>query len=256
MRRTKSRIDYLEEAPPKDDVGLQRPGSTTLVFEQLRSMILDRKIQPGERVIIDQFARSMKISITPVREALAQLASLGLVSLRPYVGYSAAVLPSAKFVADIYNFRALIESASVQSALSRHCGEQLASELREITAAANRLSLGQTYAKFRDYHEMDALFHECLVRASGNGVFLDAYRKQSPHWHMARLYIDLPRSDRSKRTSKEHDQLIDAISANDIKGATEALLAHLRISLATMVEVFPQNERSALLRVASKLKAT
>lgn len=255
MPNEKSGLAQREEMPAIDEAGLQRPGSTALVSEQLRGMILDRKIRPGERIIIDQIARSMRVSITPVREALAQLATLGLVSQRPYAGYTAASLPSPKFVADIYNFRALIESASVQFALSQHRGEKLAAELHEITAVANQLSLGQTYAKFRDYHKMDALFHECLVGASGNEVFLDAYRKQSPHWHMARLYVDLPQFDRSKKTSKEHAKLIDAIATNDIVGATEALLDHLRISLETIVEVFPQTERSALLRLASKLKA-
>jgi DNA-binding GntR family transcriptional regulator len=256
MRWEKTRFDDQEQVASTPDAGFQRKGATALVFDQLREMILDRKIEPGERIIIDQIAQSMSVSITPVREALAQLATLGLVLQRPYAGYSTAPLPSAKFVADLYKFRALIESASVQLAISQRRGEELAAELREINAAANRLPLGQTYARFRDYHEMDALFHECIVRGSGNGVFLDAYHRESPHWHMARLYIDLPHSDRAKKTSKEHALLIDVISANDVDRAIKALLNHLRISLTTIAEIFPHKERAALLRVASEFECT
>ena len=63
-------------------------------YDAVRAMILDHQISPGEHVGIDELARSLSISQTPVREALARLEADGLVTKIPLRGYEATDLLS------------------------------------------------------------------------------------------------------------------------------------------------------------------
>ena len=54
------------------------------VYELLKEQIIDRVYGPGDKLNIDAIAREMKVSSTPVREALARLVAEGLVAAVPY----------------------------------------------------------------------------------------------------------------------------------------------------------------------------
>ena len=57
-----------------------------IVAGQLRRSILDGRLAPGERLRYRQLAAQLGVSVTPVRIALKELSSEGLVELRPHAG--------------------------------------------------------------------------------------------------------------------------------------------------------------------------
>ena len=75
------------------------------VYEQIRALIMSDGIAPGARVNIDELARQLDVSPTPVREALARLESEELVSRLPLRGYSVTDLLNRKQVDDLYALR-------------------------------------------------------------------------------------------------------------------------------------------------------
>ena len=56
------------------------------VYRTLRDAILRCELQPGERLVIDDLARRLNVSIIPVREALQLLQAESLVQVVPHVG--------------------------------------------------------------------------------------------------------------------------------------------------------------------------
>ncbi|MEU4184036.1 GntR family transcriptional regulator, partial [Micrococcus luteus] len=59
-------------------------------YETIKELVMDNQLEPGERINIEELARQLEISTTPVREALARLESDGLVHKRPLTGYAVA----------------------------------------------------------------------------------------------------------------------------------------------------------------------
>ena len=63
------------------------------VYEAIKERILDQAYAPGQKLNIDGLVRELKVSSTPIREALTRLVAEGLVSAAPFVGFATAVLP-------------------------------------------------------------------------------------------------------------------------------------------------------------------
>ena len=57
------------------------------VHDKIRSSVVSHELEPGSRLSIDGLAAELGVSATPVREALTRLASEGLASYEPLVGY-------------------------------------------------------------------------------------------------------------------------------------------------------------------------
>src|ERR1700710_1115494 len=88
-------------------------------YDAIKAMILDHEISPGEHVGIDELARDLSVSQTPVREALARLESDGLVIKIPLRGYEATDLLSVQQFDELFQFRSLIEPWAASEASRR-----------------------------------------------------------------------------------------------------------------------------------------
>ena len=69
--------------------------------------------RPGDRIVETQLAREMNVSQAPVREALLELAAMGLVEERPYSGTFVRHL-KASDIEDIYNTRAFLDEMCIR----------------------------------------------------------------------------------------------------------------------------------------------
>src|SRR2546430_16452429 len=79
------------------------------VYEAVKELVMDQHIEPGARVNIDQLARDLRVSPTPVREALARLEVGGPGIKEPLRGYSVAPHLDAAAFEQLFEVRAVIE---------------------------------------------------------------------------------------------------------------------------------------------------
>jgi DNA-binding GntR family transcriptional regulator len=108
------------------DDGENGPGPLTqLAAQTLRKAIFERRLLPGEPVRQEAVAKELGISRIPVREALRQLESEGLVVIRPNSGARVAVLDFEECV-EIYKIRERIEPLAISESVGRLTDEQLA----------------------------------------------------------------------------------------------------------------------------------
>src|SRR5262245_20293974 len=132
------------------------------VYEAVKSLIMDHQIAPGERVTIDGLARQLKVSPTPVREALARLEPEGLVRKRAMAGYSTAPLLTRAEFEDLFEMRLLLECpAAARAAGRRRSGDLDGGTLARLAADADlpdRLAV-EGYAGYAAFTAQDALFH-------------------------------------------------------------------------------------------------
>jgi DNA-binding GntR family transcriptional regulator len=204
---------------------LGRNGLATQAYEALREQILDQTILPGARINIDQVVAELGVSSSPIREALARLLSERLVTFEPFIGYSAAPIPTDAWFHDMIEFRATIEGRAAVIGAPRRDSRTIAA-LEDAFAEMNNSGLGQHYRKYRRFNAADAEFHRAIVTSAGNEVFGQVYADVQPHVHYARLYLSRGVEEEAD-VAAQHLAILDGFRAGDGERARSAILAHL-----------------------------
>ena len=205
------------------------PGS---VYEIVTDMLMTHAFEPGARLNIEELARTLGVSPTPVREALARVEADGLIMKQPGRSYTVAPLMGIEQVRELIELRLLVEPALAAKAAA-HAGTNEIKELRrvarsggagaEITAAANRLDM-----------VYDATFHAMVADLAGNQMICDMLTRLRSHLHTFRLYYH---AGLHSVTKNEHLAVVDAVARKDPDGAEEAMRAHL-VSALERLETF------------------
>ncbi len=143
-------------------------------YRHIRRMLLEGDVAPGARLSYGSIGRDIGISATPVREAVGQLASEGLVELVPQLGAVVRRLTRQEAI-ELYETREALESYAAGKAALRISDLQLL-ELAANLKASKELAEAVRNAK-RDtadreradrFHSLDLSFHMTIIEASGN----------------------------------------------------------------------------------------
>ena len=181
-------------------------------------------LEPGTPLRLEALARALEMSPMPVREAVRQLESLGLVEHVPHRGARVSRLSVAD-LRDTYEARLTLEGLAVRHAADRFSDEDAA-------AGARRLREHVRASRDRDLHRARAVhaeFHLGLYAASGSQWLPRLIR---PLWENSERYriASLPVRGSLERRRREHQAILDACIAHEPEHAEEALRAHLMLT--------------------------
>jgi DNA-binding GntR family transcriptional regulator len=190
----------------------------------IRDAILSGKLTAGTRLVQTELAESLAVSITPIREALRELASEGLVDFDAYRG---AVVhePTADELDNIYEIRSQLLPLSVRKGVLRITEGELA-EARELAEQMGEASQA-------DWVDMNRRFHQVLDGASRNPHLTAILGRLGD---LSDLYVNLSvgvRAERRLSAGDEHQQLCDAFARGDTERAVEITVRHLRATVET-----------------------
>ncbi len=192
-------------------------------FDALHAAIVNGDIAPGERLRIESLAAMLGMSHLPIREAIRQLESVGLVAHVPHRGASVAGI-SLDDLRQLYEARLLIEPAIIAIAARNFTAADAdaASEALERQAEAERSHAGsEIWAAHTE-------FHFALYRASRATWLL---RLAQPLWDSSQRYrmtiAPLSSEQRRREAHREHKQMLAACVKGDDEGAALVLHNHL-----------------------------
>ena len=204
------------------------------VYEAIKERILDQAYAPGEKLNVDGLVRELKVSSTPIREALTRLVAEGLVKAEPFVGFATAPLPDQRYYEDVYSFRGVIEPWAAAEAARRRPGPDVIAALREAVAAMMAGAPSREYRSHRAFTEADDRFHRIILQVAGNQLALKSYDDLRFHLHISRLY--LTREQDVGLTHQEHFRIVDALEAGDADAAAQAMRRHLEGSYERLIK--------------------
>jgi DNA-binding GntR family transcriptional regulator len=193
-----------------------------LVRDDVLGMILRGEIKAGQRINEPDVASRLGVSRVPVREALRELESSGLVEARKHSGVFVRQL-SAEEVRGLYELRALLDGfAGRRSA-------QLPATDRESLAGAldssvSRMELAARSHNVSAYYSENLRFHWIMVEAAGNRAFADTYRNIVQKLHLSRL-TNLSHGMGMAASVADHREIAAAVRAGDA-ARCEQLVAH------------------------------
>jgi DNA-binding GntR family transcriptional regulator len=203
------------------------------VHESIMGLLMDGELEPGSAVNIDALARTLEVSATPVREALARVASTGLLQRTALKGYRVAPPLTREELGLLVDARLAIEPLTTERACQRS-DPQLVAQLQRVHAAQVAAPTGPDspgYRGYRDYLAADQTFHELLNAGSGNPFLAQSFESLNGHLHRFRFYLQHVVDD-APQTRAEHAAILQAVVAGDATAAAEQMRAHLRALLA------------------------
>jgi DNA-binding GntR family transcriptional regulator len=194
------------------------------VYDAVKTLIMNGRIPPSTRVNMDQLARALEVSATPLREALARLESEGLVSKEPLRGYSTTPLLSRAEFDDLYELRLLVEPALAAAAAGRVALVDRRELTEEMARCPDAPAERGDYRTYRALYEHDVRLHDLVARIAGNEVARQALRRLHAHLHAFRLHGGNRSGD---CTRAEHAVIVEALHRGDPHAAAGAMRAHL-----------------------------
>ncbi len=199
---------------------LSRASLSEQIREHLLNQIISGELSPGERLKEMKIAEEMETSQAPVREALKELESLGLVEVVRNRGARVRIINDEE-LREIYDVRAQLEGYAAE--LVAESRASISAPLREIRDRMLQVGESDDYVAFSE-HNLN--FHRMIIEATGNRTLLE-------HWERLNIkmqtFINVQRKHSDlRRIALSHDRIIDAIEAGSAAEARSAAIMHVR----------------------------
>jgi DNA-binding GntR family transcriptional regulator len=216
-----------------------RPAAVT---EALRGAILDGRLAAGGRLIQEQLARELRVSRTPLREALRALEAEGLVVCRPFHGWTVARL-SLQELEQVYALRLTCEGLAARLASIPRAGAWPAAH-SNIRAASRHEGLGRHLA----VHELNRRFHLDLGKRAGGAELSGIITRL---WNICegyrRRYLLPMRRVSGAEAIQYHEEILSAVEQEDADRAERAMREHLLSSAQALINALEPGYHSDLL---------
>jgi DNA-binding GntR family transcriptional regulator len=201
------------------------------VYLELREEVMGGLVTPRVRLGEEKLAQRYGVSRTPVREALARLATDGLIERRDNGFY--VTTPNLAELKDLYELRVTLELRGITRAIEdpaiRHDRQIITGELAEW----QKLREDPPPADPR-FVVTDERFHIALSRASGNPALTDALVAVNQKIRRVRMY-DFLSAERITSTITEHTRILELVRDGELELAYRALHEHVGGSLTVVL---------------------
>ncbi|MEO0344496.1 MAG: GntR family transcriptional regulator [Pseudomonadota bacterium] len=212
---------------PQDNQGSISSGEAA--YSALLKAISDGTLKPGDRIREIEIAKLLRLSRTPIREALRRLESDGIVEHRPRIGAVVRKLSHSEIV-ELYEMRLVLERTAAAMA-AKHASDAEIDTLDDLNKdiAANRNNPVAAAA-------INQEFHQALYRACRNRFLLDAAKVLTNSLVLLGIttFTDEARID---IVVAQHLDVIEALRDRDAERAAKAAETHLQTSLRKRLKV-------------------
>jgi DNA-binding GntR family transcriptional regulator len=191
--------------------------------EQIEEKIATGKLLPGQHLDETELASEFGASRTPIREALIQLASNGLVQIRPRRGAVVAMVSPHEIV-EMFEVMAELEAMCARLAARR----MSAAEHAKLLEAHQACSSAYEAHDPDEYYYRNEVFHHTIFAGSHNHFLAEQAGALSRRLRPYRR-LQLRVRDRMQHSFAEHDAVVKAIIEGDGQKAADLLRGHVAV---------------------------
>lgn len=206
------------------------------VYQVLWRKIVHGQIPSGSSISEDEVASQLKVSRTPVREALHRLEFQGLVAPGPN-GRPRVTPPTARDIDEIYPLIGSLEGLAAREAVEHLTGPDL-QHMREWISSMEAHGLKR---EIEQLVEVDHLFHGLLYERCRNRRlrrFVEELRSQMERFE----YAFFSSAGHLKASMARHRMLVDLLAAGDPVAVQRAVESNWEIGRSALLESVKQLE--------------
>lgn len=193
------------------------------VYEAVKRMIFEFELMPGARFSEAELTQRLKVSRTPLRQALQRLERQGFLQVLPKTGWFVAPI-DFDVMDELYDLRVVLECHAVRL-LADQAELPSLQALAEawLVAPQDRLQDGARVG------QLDEVFHSTLVAAAGNREMLRVHQDVTERIRLIRR-LDFTQPARVEATYEEHARILRAVISRRRDEAQRLLRAHIEQS--------------------------
>ncbi len=197
-----------------------------MVRDTLRKAILRGTLPGGTRLVQGDIAKQLQVSTTPVREALRDLATEGLIQLDPHRG---GIVKQFTYdeIRDIHDVCKLLEPEAMRRAATEHTPEILDRAAELVAVMDHETDVGE-------WADLNRRFHATLAAGISSPRLiglLQGLRDSAAPYTALGLQT---RSNQMGSANHGHHELMEALRAGDGERAAQVALEHLELTIRTL----------------------
>ena len=191
------------------------------IAEELRTMIVDGKLAPGQKIPEKELCEAFDISRTPLREALKVLATEGLVELLPQRGARVSVITEAER-RELFPIIAALEALAAELA----CRNMTDAELAEVKGLHRQMVAAYDLRDKREFARLNRKIHLSIFEAARNGTLQMLYSNMELRIRNIRHTVRQSDEDWA-RAVQDHEKILSALEARDEDLCAKVLRDHV-----------------------------
>jgi DNA-binding GntR family transcriptional regulator len=197
---------------------------TERVYAMLRSEILTCVLEPGREVSEAELAERFDVSKTPVREALANLRSEGLVRTFPRRGYQVVPVTFGD-MNELFDLRTILEAGAAELA----CQRITDAEIDNLNRLADVVYDRSEQPSLKRFIQANRDFHIAIAKASGNERLYHLLSRQIDELERF-FYLGARLRDVSSETQSDHHVIVETLRKRDPAAAREIMIRHNEVT--------------------------
>lgn len=217
------------QSKPRKNGPTKRKSIETL-YTQIKTMMYNQDLSPGQKLILQDLARQLNVSTTPLLQALHRLENAKLVRYEQNKGFFVAEITETE-ARQLYQAREALEVYLIPILINNLTADKI-DAIRESfrlqkdsTVPTNRRKMMLT----------DASFHLTIAKASGNQVMVDLLETV-----MERIYLkyraEYVSEERIKKIIKDHRDMLQYLSKKDEEKTVKLVRDHIRSGMEHMID--------------------
>jgi DNA-binding GntR family transcriptional regulator len=202
---------------------------TEEIYRIVKEDILSHKLKSGEKINIDQLARTLEVSNIPIREALSRLQSEGYLHIIPFKGMFVNLM-SLKELNELFEIRLRLEPLAVEKAALIIPDEKL-ELLNESMISLQSAKPLQSASGLGTITLMNSSIHGTILEYCDNSSLQNLVRgyieQIQRYLTFIKLNLDI---GNTKVEWSEHNGILQKLIQRDAKGASDAMSKHIKNS--------------------------
>ncbi|MEJ2726726.1 MAG: GntR family transcriptional regulator, partial [Deltaproteobacteria bacterium] len=200
-------------------------------YDEIKKRIIFYDLKPGEKIFESDIAKKLKMSRTPVREALLVLENEKLLECTDKLGFIVRKL-SSHVVSEYFDIRSVIEGFAIPLIVERITPSEmkiLAKNLVEARRAVETIQMNNII-------RYETEFHQILYNATKSDVFIETISHLVDKFHWLRA-ISLHAPGGAGESVSDHEKMLKALEkkdAGELKRLTKLHLQHAQEKFALM----------------------
>jgi DNA-binding GntR family transcriptional regulator len=210
---------------------MARNDAQEYAYAAIKAEIVSLRLRPGSRIHAHDLAKKLKISRTPVREALGRLEHDGLIQKTLGWGYAVRTFGLQEII-DLFSVREILEVEAGLEAL-RYIDEVT---IAKLGAILNRAEVMCSAGKLAEFRALNRQFHLLIGHTAQNELLNRMLLMLNDRilivgsMHIAR------RKQRTREITRENRKILDALSSMQPKAVKSAILLHIRKSKVGLLQ--------------------